>query len=205
VSQPDPFAPHHVFAFPLFSTVLAGFEPHRQPLVDQILALRASNAGIVRSNRSAWHSGEEFLHHKSEHVAWVLEKILKFARLSLGRYYNNWASSELVLASSWANVLGPGGWNAPHHHHPCNWSGALYVSVPNVGTTPGDPSGMIEFLNPTPWLSGINQGGNFVYGPKEGLTLMFPASLYHFVHPHASETPRISIAYNLNVVPKVAR
>jgi hypothetical protein len=32
--------------------------------------------------------------------------------------------------------------------------------------------------------------------------LLFPSSLQHFVHPHAGERPRVSIAYNFNVVPK---
>jgi len=182
--------------------VVAGFEEHREALLGDILELRSRHTGIVRSNRLAWHSGEEFLHHRSEHVAWLLGKLIKFSRHVLGRYYQQWATQELVLASCWANVLESGGWNAPHHHHPCHWSGVFYVSVGSVSTTPGDPSGMIEFLNPTPWLSSIGQGGNFVYGPKNGLMLLFPAPLYHYVHPHHGDSVRVSIAYNFNVQPK---
>jgi hypothetical protein len=37
------------------------------------------------------------------------------------------------------------------------------------------------------------------------MTLLFPASLIHFVHPHEGDEDRISVAYNFNVVPKGAR
>jgi hypothetical protein len=78
----------------------------------------------------------------------------------------------------------------------------LDLSACAVSGTTEDMSGMIEFLNPTPWQSAIGRGGNFFYAPKDGLALLFPASLLHFVHPHASAIPRVSIAFNLNIVPR---
>lgn len=197
-----PFSPTPLFAFPLFSTGFAGFEERREPLLNEILALRAAYPGVVRSNRNAWHSGEEFHRHRSEHVAWVLQKVLKFARIALAPYHDSWSRTELQLASGWANVLEPGGWNAPHHHLPCAWSGVFYVSVGQLGARPGDPSGMIEFLNPNPWQSQFGQGGHRAFAPKDGTLFLFPSSLVHFVHPHATEEVRVSIAYNFNVVPK---
>jgi uncharacterized protein (TIGR02466 family) len=203
VSTADPFAPTSLFSFPLFASVVAGYPERREAFVAEVLALREQHPGIVRSNRNAWHSGDELFQQRSEHVAWLLQKVTKFAKLSLARYYRNWEAQDLAITSCWANVLGPGGWNAPHHHFPNAWSGCFYLSVPpEIGTRAGDPAGMIEFLNPTPWLSAAGQAGNFVYGPKEGLTLLFPASIYHFVHPHPSDAPRISVAFNLEVVPK---
>ena len=202
MSTPDAFTPIPLFSTPLFSSVVAGHEEHREPLIRLILDLQRRYPGIVRSNRGAWHSGPEWLEHPSEHVAWMLQKVIKFAKLALAKYYDNWSSQELELASSWANVLGAGGWNAPHHHFPCTWSGVYYVSVPPIVVGSGDPAGMIEFMNPTPWLSGLGQGGNFVYAPKPGLPLLFPSNVYHYVHPHQTPEPRVSIAYNLVVTPK---
>lgn len=202
MNPPDVFAPMNLFPFPIFSTQIAGHEAHKRPLMEEILALRQKYPGIVRSNRSAWHSGDEFFQHRSEHVAWMLQKATKYAQHALARYHENWAASALSLTSCWANVLGPGGWNAPHHHFPCHWSGVYYVNVGQLGTGPEDPSGYIEFLNPTPWQALFNRSGNFLYGPKDGLILIFPASLYHFVHPNHGDDTRISIAYNFTVVPK---
>lgn len=198
----DPFAPLPLFAIPLFPTVIAGHEERKTALRAEILALRDQYPGVVRSNRNAWHSGEEFAKHRSEHVAWVLAKAHRFAKHALARYHADWATSELELGGAWANVLGPGGWNAPHHHAPCTWSGCYYVSVGAIATRKDDPGGWIEFLNPAPWMSQIGAAGNFLYAPKDGLMLIFPAALQHFVHPHPDAEPRISIAFNFNVVPK---
>lgn len=203
MSTPDPFAPQLLFPMPIYHTVLAGFEVHQAPLLAEILDLQRRYPGVTRSNRNAWHSGEEFLRHRSEHVAWVLARAVKFAQGALASTYGGWRTHELKLAGAWANVLGPGGWNAPHHHFPLPWSGVFYVSTPGIAENPpGDPSGHIEFLNPTPWLSPMGQGGNAAYRPKPGLTFLFPSSLYHYVHPHAAAEPRVSIAYNLTVVPR---
>lgn len=203
MSTPDPFTPTNLFAFPLFSTRPAGFEQHKDGLVADILAHKAEHLGMVRSNRKAWHSGDEFLESESEHLAWLLTAALVYGRRALGRYYRDWANSELHLGRFWANVVGPGGWNAPHHHFPAHWSGVFYISMGQMGSgDPHDLDGMIEFLNPTPWQTQWGQSGNFVFGPREGVMLLFPSSLVHFVHPHSCEQDRISVAFNLNVGPR---
>ncbi len=199
----DPFAPIPLFSFPVFSTMIGGFAEHRQPLVDEIVALRKLHPGIRRSNRNdAWHSGEEFLRAPSPHLTWVLQNVTMYARKCLAPYYQGWAGAELRLGSYWANVLGPGGFNAPHHHFPQHWSGAFYVQVPPRGdASPDEHAGCFEIVNPNPWQSTWG-GGNSVHEVKEGMIVLFPASLVHYVHPHAGPGDRISIAYNFNVVPK---
>jgi uncharacterized protein (TIGR02466 family) len=195
-----PFTPIPLFAFPLYSTIVAGFDAHRGPLLAEILEHQASHAGITRSNYGGWHSGEAFAALKSEQVAWLLRTATQFARLALAPTYGEWRSSELRLGTWWANVLGQHGWNAPHHHAPQHWSGVFYVEVGGTGTTTEDLGGMIEFLNPYAQHVASGLAGNFVYGPKNGLILLFPSSLVHFVHPYRGEEPRVSIAFNFNVV-----
>lgn len=198
----DPFAPGALFSFPLFASVISGFEEHRDPLRQHVLGLRERFPGVVRSNRDAWHSGPEFLSHRTEHVAWLLQKVTSFATRALGRYYDGWSKSDLVLAGCWANVLERRGWNAPHHHFPTHWSGVYYVSTGPRPTIEGDRGGMLELVNPNPALAMIGLSGNYLHAPKDGLMLLFPATIHHFVHPHDSDEPRISIAYNFNVTPK---
>jgi uncharacterized protein (TIGR02466 family) len=199
----DPFAPLPLFGFPLFSSVVGEHGKHQQPLRELILQHKSKNPGVRRSNRNAWHSADEFVALRDEHIGWVLQNAMKFGRAALGRYYQDWANHELKLGHYWANVLGSGGWNAPHHHVPTHWSGVYYISVGAVGSGNEDLGGHIEFINPSPFNTSLGSaGGNFAYGPRDGLMLLFPASLVHFVHPHTSEEPRITIAYNYSVVPK---
>lgn len=200
----DPFVPIPLFAFPLFHTMVGGHEAHKEGLLRHILAHQQAHPGIRRSNRNAWHSGEAFQKARDPHMDWVLEHVTQFARGALAPYYDKWARAELRLGSYWANVLGKGGSNAPHHHFPQHWSGTYYVSVGRVGTDAEDVQGMIEFLNPTPWQGVWNRGGNFALAPKDGMIVLFPSSLVHLVHATATDEPRISIAYNFNVVPRAS-
>jgi uncharacterized protein (TIGR02466 family) len=198
----DAFTPMSLFAYPLYAGVISGHERHNPPLLAHILDLASRHPGRTRSNRNAWHSGDEFANSRDEHIAWVLQQIMEYATRALANSYQDWATADLRLVQYWANVLGPGGWNAPHHHFPTHWSGVYYVSVGPTGNGKDDFSGMIEFLNPSPVHSLLGRAGNFAYAPREGLTLLFPASIVHFVHPHTNDKPRVSIAYNLTVVPK---
>lgn len=197
----DPFEPIPMFAFPLFSTMIPGHEQNNAALLQEILDFRDRNPGVTRSNRNGWHSGDEFLQLRTPAIGWLLQNVVRFARHALAPYYDDWARHELHLGSYWANVLGRGGFNAPHHHMPQNWSGCYYVSTTGVSTDPAHTAGWIEFVNPSPTQSQWGSG-NFVYAPRPGLTLLFESSLTHYVHPHEADEVRVSIAYNFNVVPK---
>ncbi len=199
---PDPFAPIPLFAYPLFATMIGGHEKYDKKLLKEIQELRRLHPGVTRSNRAGgWHSGTELMDSRSDAMAWLLQSVTSFARRCLATYHGNWATQDLKMGSYWANILGPGGFNAPHHHHPQHWSGVYYVQVPDVGGSAEDPSGLIEFLNPSPTQSQWGSG-SFAYGPRAGTTLIFPSTLVHLVHPHTSDTERVSVAYNFNVVPK---
>ena len=106
---------------------------------------------------------------------------------------------------------GPGGWNAPHHHFPCHWSGVYYV---DDGGISADPSlgGELEFMDPrgpapamyAPHLAfaipgGLSVGANETVQPKAGRLVMFPAWLLHQVRPYRGDAERISVALNLSV------
>jgi uncharacterized protein (TIGR02466 family) len=203
MAAPDPFTPTPLFAFPLFSSAPGGFDAHREGLIREILEHKQRYPGVVRSNRKAWHSGEELLDQVGPHLTWLIAAAMTYGRRALGQYYQDWTTHELHLGSIWANVTGPGGWNAPHHHFPAHWSGVFYIAARGLGSgATDDLAGTIEFLNPTPWQAVWGRSGNFAYVPQEGVILLFPSSLVHFVHPHAGDEDRISVAFNFNVTPK---
>jgi uncharacterized protein (TIGR02466 family) len=197
----DPFEPIPMFAYPLWSTMVPGHDQQNPVLLEEILAHRDRHAGSVRSNRNGWHSGEEFMQVRSAALGWLMQNVARFARQALAPYYDDFAHHELRLGSYWANVLGRGGFNAPHHHLPQHWSGCYYVSAAGVVADAANMAGWIEFVNPNPTQSQWGSG-NFGYAPRAGTMLLFPSSLTHYVHPHDSDEVRVSIAFNLNVVAK---
>lgn len=200
--DPSPFAPTPLFAFPLFRTVVGEHDRHRAGLLAAIDDARSTDVGVTRSVRGGgWHSGPAFLQRRDPDLGWVLQTVHQFAEQALASRYDGWKSTTLRLGSYWANVLPPGAWNAPHHHHPQHWSAVYYVQVPALGDA-DDPAGWLEFLNPSPVQSQWG-AGSYALGPREGLIVLFPSSLVHLVHPapHA-DADRVSLALNFDVVPR---
>ena len=108
------------------------------------------------------------------------------------------------LTEMWANVSEPGGWHTPHIHTGALWSGVFYVSVPD-----GAPD--IVFMDPRgvgphqrSALYGAEPEGDRVSPPVQpGLMLFFPQWLPHYVVPHPSAEPRISVSFNIDqIVPE---
>ncbi len=203
MSTPDPFQPIPLFPVHLFTVRVAEHAEHNPALRARILKMRKKHPGIVRSNRNGWHAGPEFMESDDPHIRWVIDTALRFARRALAPAYNDWKNTELQVGTYWANVLDRGGFNAPHHHVPQDWSGTYYVHVPEPDPQgPTDMGGMLEFINPTSAYGGGERSGNFALHPRSGMLCLFPSALVHFVHPHHGDEERISIAYNFNIVPR---
>ena len=109
--------------------------------------------------------------------------------------------------TGWANVNGRGHYNAPHRHNGYDLSGCFYLAQPTATT---DSTGVIEFLdqrNLTPHVErfgGPMFSSSFTLRPEPGQIVIFPSSLMHWVRPNQSDEDRIVIAWNLDVVKRVA-
>ncbi len=103
---------------------------------------------------------------------------------------------EGVITQSWINYSNPGDYHHEHFHPNSLISGVIYVSV-----EPG--SGVIHFKRPhLPALTlehkRTNQYNNNLaeINVSEGLVLMFPSYLRHYVPTNKSNDVRVSIAFN---------
>jgi uncharacterized protein (TIGR02466 family) len=169
------------------------------PLLDQwvntALAMRAGNPKPAgRTNRQGWNS---------ENMA-VLElpefaELRQAVRLGCAAALAEMGQGEPPFRlQSWINLHDRGGFNFLHLHEGSLLSGSFYLRVP-----PG--SGELVFRDPR---AGVIHG--FVKGaipngyadvhlaPSPGLLVLFPCWLEHYVEPHASDEPRITIAFNAN-------
>lgn len=112
--------------------------------------------------------------------------------------------ADLVFQGMWANRNGPGDYNTSHIHPNSFLSGCYYIKVPENG-------GNIEFTDP------IGERAMFTYPIRdevtylprrlsyrchEGLMVLFPSWLTHGVQPNRSQEMRMSIAFNIDCVPK---
>ena len=104
-------------------------------------------------------------------------------------------TAECIMHNSWANINYKHGWNAPHLHNGCFYSGVFYIKAD------GD-EGMIRFID-----SDSKIVGNFPnmprireavqHQPKTGDLFLFPSGLMHMVEPNTTDKDRYSISFNL--------
>ena len=78
-------------------------------------------AGVSKSVRGGWHSGEDLFN-------WPYPEIKQFStNITSGLPADSFEGRAGYNA--WANVLRDGGYNKPHTHPGCTWSGVYYADV----------------------------------------------------------------------------
>ncbi len=194
---------------PLFSTPLAAFQLAETQalnamLLEEVQAMQAHTPSAQRSNHGGWHSGDDLFRRSEPGCQRLCQHIVEATRqatLQLAPQYDFAAMG--LQAEGWFNVNRMGDCNAPHDHPGWVWSGAYYVQVPPPSR---ERSGAIEFLDHRTNLRVLTIEGapcfsaKYTVTPQEGMLLLFPSYLRHWVYPHAENTERISAAFNLRFV-----
>ena len=116
-----------------------------------------------------------------------------------------------MKGEGWVNVNPQHGFNVPHDHPGYTWSGVYYVSLPEK-KDPKSRSGSIELLDPrtntAAMATDIARSSTYfspkrTLTPKNGMILIFPSYLRHWVYPNEEEADRISMAFNFKYSPKM--
>jgi uncharacterized protein (TIGR02466 family) len=196
------------FSTPIGRTKVSDPAPLNAAMLKAGQAMRAQSDGVQRSNRGGWHSAGNIFDSKAACFK-TLKGFVTHATLEMHKHIRAKIDmSEHSLAiSGWMNINGRGAFNAPHTHPDNIWSGVYYVAQPDVDV---GSSGKIEFLDPrsdlpawhmlkaTPFQPKVN------FRPQAGEILMFPSYLSHWVYPNETDDERVTIAFNVSVVPASA-
>ena len=180
---------------------LPGADVANQVLAELVLELEAGNAQLTTDYRN-----DNLLVADHPAIQWLRDCINRtvleyFRELGIG-YQVDWT------VHGWANVNRLGDYHDPHNHPHCYLSGTYYVQVPTerapLRSRKDVRPGCITFYDPRG--PAVNMGAirddpyvnpEHTIQPKPGDILLWPAFLTHFVHPNLSETPRISISFNV--------
>ncbi|HVY28588.1 MAG TPA: TIGR02466 family protein [Polyangiaceae bacterium] len=176
-----------------------------QRLARLILQREAAGGGVVKSNVGGWHSATDFWRWSEREPAQLFERVAGAVKdyVAVERRVDAAALDLVVSAEGWANVARAGNYSKPHVHPNANISGVYYVA--SGDDAPEHPqSGVIEFIDPRqrPGMfetEGTLSSDGYRIVPKSGLLLLFPAWLYHYVHPYVGTQPRLCVAFNVTI------
>jgi len=169
--------------------------PHLPAWVKEVLAMRAASPKPAgRTVRHGWNSESMTVLEKPE-LAALRDAIRAACCMALNEMGLGSRSFEL---QSWINLHDRGGFNFLHLHEGSLLSGSFYLQVP-----PG--SGEFVFRDPRPGVihgsvkGAVPNGHSDVHlTPGAGLLVLFPCWMEHYVEPHDSDEPRITLAFNAN-------
>ena len=161
----------------------------------EIIEWSKRDSGVKKTNMNGWHSKTE-MHLKSEYQQLVQE----LYKMQEEIYQEEWLDRQPKLGNMWANINYSGGYNRPHVHPNCLFSGVYYIKTPpNCGRLVcQDPRPGIQTCMPNRkkgqppkhlWREVNLQ-------PQENRAIMFNSWLWHTVEPNKSNEDRISVSFN---------
>tara|TARA_Y100000004_G_C8748039_1_gene341136 strand:+ start:31 stop:636 length:606 start_codon:yes stop_codon:yes gene_type:complete len=153
-----------------------------------ILGKMEREKSVIKSNRGGWQS--ELQNPKGELLPLVKEiaEFCKHLPLDI---------KEIRVPQLWINVNKKGDWNTIHQHGQYHLSGTYYIKVPK-------DSGKLVFRDPRPGAIGnafinysFDKGEFNTVNIMEGLLMIWPPYLDHFVQPSQTDEERISVSFDI--------
>ena len=164
-------------------------------LAQHIIQWSQQDQGVKKTNMNGWHSTTD-MHTKLEYKVLVDE----LYKMQHEIFQEEWLDRKPMLGNMWANINYSGGYNRPHVHPNCLFSGVYYVKTqPQCGElVVNDPRPGIQTMMP---VRKSGQPPKHLWReahiePIQGRLIMFPAWLWHCVEPNQSNDMRISVSFN---------
>ena len=182
-----------LFPTRIWQSSLTTLTSQLQAWVAEVLRQRAANPQPAgRTNRQGWNSEDMAVLEQAEFAP-----LQQAVRAGCASTLNEMGVRGIPFQlQSWINLHDRGGFNFLHVHEGCLLSGCFYLSVP-------EGSGKLVFRDPRPgvihgYIKGAVPNGysDIRLAPEAGLLVLFPCWMEHFVEPHESDEPRISISFN---------
>jgi uncharacterized protein (TIGR02466 family) len=173
----------------------------RDEMLEKIYGLKEAEQGAQKTNFGGWQSDDDLF--KFEQFRWLLDSIIALGNTLAPEFCTDKKFNDGHL---WANVNGPGDFNAMHTHPESILSGAVYLKFDS------EEQGIIEFFDaregsPTSqWqcymqFEDKNAFTEPVHSvvPREGDILFFPGWAKHWVSPNLSDHDRVSVSFNMSI------
>ena len=156
--------------------------------------------GINKSNQGGWHSNP--INITTDNI--VSDTLKKGLWESV---FSSLKEDTPIDIAYWININPPKSYNITHTHPTCDLSGVLWIKIPKN-------SGHFIFESPHSHISHqeinsyqenvLEQSNSYAvmkYPPVEGKMMTFSSHLPHRVAQNNSDQDRISISYNVKILP----
>lgn len=147
---------------------------------------------------TGFHSTDNIVDGNETWQVKLKETLLKECR----KYIRNITKEDLTVnkekLSCWAMAMREGDYSTTHCHPGADVSGVFYVKLPEATGY----QGTINFLDPRPAARAHRyycKTNTVTVRPQEGVGIVFPPWLDHYVMPHRVKGTRISLAFNYSV------
>jgi uncharacterized protein (TIGR02466 family) len=148
-----------------------------------------------RSMVGGYHTKEDLLTRNNPFIKSFYSIIVN----QISEYFKNFSTKPVgqnTKLVSWAMIYGAGHYSKPHTHPGADFSSAYYCKIPNL------PKGEGDFIVTDPrhsakWDKNYSEDTSLTITPKEGLGIIFPGWLEHYVTPHNLNEDRICITTNI--------
>lgn len=155
---------------------------------------RSNRGGYQNVDKSFFNNDPTFVPHFD---------ILKRAITSLAAEYR--LIRQVYIQSAWININHKYCYNNTHKHPGSNLSGVLWVKIPeNSGTFVFEAPATYDLEIPehtnVQYRNQIKLHGAYEIPPREGMMILFPSYLEHYVTMNESDEDRVSIAFNLGFI-----
>lgn len=190
-----------IYSVPLWQSEYPEFQEHKELFLKIIKEYKEKNPSIQKSNVFGYHSPETLqgVSELSSLFNYICQMGVKAASDL------DFIECDVAVTSAWLNVNDSRQCMNIEHVHGDTFSGIFYLSTP-------EESGKLVFSNPAInrlWngcslTTQKNQftGESIRIEPLEGNIILFPSYLPHLVETNNHDEERISISFNLILLPK---
>ncbi len=193
---------HDMWPTGLIKRRLPGYDQRNKELIDIVDEMERENPDLTTDFNVDRLQG-------SGHAAidWLMANIQD----SVSAYVNQIGMRYPISFEirSWPNINRFGDYHSPHNHPWCYLSGTYYVQVPEAEIDQASQEALtpacISYYDPRrasvayDFPPGSRSSPIYTVRPVPGALLLWPSSVYHFVHPNLSTTKRYSISFNIHL------
>ena len=175
---------------------------------------KASNAGLSRSNVGSWHSDTNMMQWGGEAANKLANTAISIAK-RMSHFQDSSPDAFEWKVSMWANVTSPNGLNHIHAHPGNLWAAVFYINMGRDPSSKEDVGGSLYVEDPRFPMAAMHNTGFRMKDVKgkqqayqvdlnlqEGNLVVFPAWMRHGVRTYRGAGERISVALNIDAVPK---